>query len=197
MSKKNKKNQKPELELSYPYASVTHTYSEGMWISIRYESGIYREQTAVETTSEAHYFAAKHGCKVWLDGEKVKAISSVAIAKVQEEETEAGRKAKEEEDARIAKIAAMKDRPLTEEEIKELPKLFWGGEWFGKNGCLGHVGLFFARRLRNGNCMVFARNYGPDDVRLVNSPYERSTETHLSGGRDPNRTSRLNDDGHF
>lgn len=90
----------------------------------------------------------------------------------------------------------MKDRPLTEEEIKELPKLFWGGEWFGKNGCLGHVGLFFARRLRNGKCLVFARNYGPDDVRLVNTPYERSTETHLSGYRDE-QPSRLNDDGHF
>lgn len=91
----------------------------------------------------------------------------------------------------------MKDRFLTEEEIKELPNLFCGGEWFGKNGCLGHVGLFFARRLRDGNCMVFARNYEPDGVRLVNTPYERLTETYVSRGRDPNRTTRLNDDGHF
>lgn len=195
MSKKNKKNQTPELELSYPYASVTHRYSGGMWVSIRYESGVDREKTSVETTAEAHYFAAKHGCKVWLDGDKVKKISGVALAKVQEEETEAGRKAKEEEDALNAKIEAMKDRFLTEEEIKELPKLFWGCEWYGKNGCLGHVGLFFARSAHNGTCLVFAIN-SEDGVYLV-EPFVRTEQTYFSGGIDPLRSSRLNDDGHF
>lgn len=193
MSKKNKKNQTPELELSYPYASVTHRYSGGMWVSIRYESGVDREKTSVETTAEAHYFAAKHGCKVWLDGDKVKKISGVALAKVQEEETEAGRKAKEEEDAINAKIASMKDRPLTEEEIQELPKLFWGCEWLGRIG-LG-IGVLFVRSLANGNCLVFAEN-GYDGVRLV-EPYERSKQIHFDGGRDPLRSSRLTDGGHF
>lgn len=197
MSKKNKKNQKPELELSYPYATFTpRKYCGGFWVYIQYESGVAREQAVVDTASDAHYFAAKHGCKVWLDGEKVKAISSVAIAKVQEEETEAAQKAKAEEDARNEKIASMRNRPLTEDEIAELPNLFLGGEWFGKNGCLGDLGVFFARGFRNGNCLVFASKYGPNDVRLVSTPYEHPKKTYMSGYRDE-QPSRLNDDGHF
>lgn len=194
----SKKNQRPELELSYPYATFTpRKYCGGFWVYIQYESGVAREQAVVDTASDAHYFAAKHGCKVWLDGEKVKAISSVAIAKVQAEETESGRKAKEEEDARCEKIASMKDRPLTEEEIESLPNLFSGGKWFGKNGCLGDLGLFFAKELNDGkNCIVFARNYGQGDVRMVCTPYERPKQVYFGGYRDE-QPSRLNDDGHF
>lgn len=99
MSKKNKKNQTPELELSYPYAEFTPRYCGGMWVSIQDNSGL-STKGIVKTTSEAHYFAAKHGCKVWLDCDKVKKISGVALAKVQDEETEAAQAKQAEEDAK-------------------------------------------------------------------------------------------------
>lgn len=137
MSKKNKQNQ--ALELSYPYATFSpRKYCGGFWVYVEGESG-QTEISYADSTSEAHYVAAKYGCKVWLDGEKVKRISSVAIAKVQEDETESGRKAKAEEDTLNEKIASMKDRLLTEEELFELPKLFWGGAWMCKVWSLHEV----------------------------------------------------------
>lgn len=182
MSKKNKKKQ--ALEISYPYATFEHMGGDGFYTTIHLPEGARLLCGITTDRAEAHYRAAKAGCKVWLDGEKVKAISSIATSKVKAEvEVLLAR-----EELRREKIAHMKDRPLSEEEVKELPELFRGGAW--------HLNGIFGWEKANGMVLVYACNYGKNDgVRLVNAPYERPIMGY--GGYRDEQPSRLNDDGHF
>lgn len=167
MSKKNTKT-----VLSFPYATVTKRTYGGVFLTVINEAGSIVLNTTASDEAEAYYLAAKKGCKVMLDGEKVKAIPKSALAKAQEEKTETRFEI---------------GRSLTKAEIEALPTLFVGAKWLYREKAL------FAEVLYGGNCRVFAEEQN-DGVVIV-MPYERPISLHMSGYRE--ETNRLNDDGKF